>query len=144
MQGGLTGGCAWNGRFHGGGLCGEVALRRGTGFVEPACQHPTLEGSSRKGASSPDGHVEGYPSHLLRLRDDRLLLSNGHRTKPLGNQARIRSDHGRTRSAAIVLSDDGTSTDLGYPSTVELDEPGRFLTVWYELLDKSGGGSAAL
>jgi sialidase-1 len=30
-----------------------------------------------------------------------------------------------------VLSDDGVTTDLGYPSTVEL-RPGEFLTLWYE------------
>ena len=105
----------------------------------PTNHRETLQSESRDGGKSwsmPSAiGVEGYPSHLLRLRDDRLLMSYGHRTKPLGNQARISSDHGRTWSAAIILSDDGTSTDLGYPSTVELDEPGRFLTVWYELLD---------
>ncbi len=109
----------------------------------PTNHRETLQSESRDGGKSwsmpsPIG-VEGYPSHLLRLRDDRLLMSYGHRTKPLGNQARISSDHGRTWSAAIILSDDGTSTDLGYPSTVELDEPGHLVSVWYELLDSPAG-----
>jgi len=80
--------------------------------------------------------VWGLPSHLLRLRNGRLLMSYGYRRAPFGNHARISSDHGGTWSEPIVISDDGAGIDLGYPSTVELDE-GRFLTVWYESLKGS-------
>jgi hypothetical protein len=77
--------------------------------------------------------VWGLPSHLLKLRDGRLLMSYGHRRAPLGNQARVSTDHGRTWSEPIVLSADGASGDLGYPSTVELAD-GTLLTVWYEAM----------
>jgi len=77
--------------------------------------------------------VWGLPSHLLRLADDRLLMTYGYRRKPFGNQARISSDNGRTWSEPLVISDDGASGDLGYPSTVELAD-GSLLSVWYELL----------
>jgi hypothetical protein len=77
--------------------------------------------------------VWGLPSHLLRLQDDRLLMTYGHRRAPLGNQARISADHGDTWSEAIILSGDGAAGDLGYPSTVQLAD-GSFVTVWYELL----------
>ncbi|MBT5707803.1 MAG: exo-alpha-sialidase [Verrucomicrobia bacterium] len=77
--------------------------------------------------------VWGLPSHLLRLHDDRLLMSYGYRRKPFGNQARISEDHGRTWSAPITISADGHSGDLGYPSTVELEDH-SLLTVWYEQL----------
>ncbi len=80
--------------------------------------------------------VWGLPSHLLRLRDGRLLMSYGYRRAPFGNQARVSSDHGGTWSEPIVISDDGAGVDLGYPATVELDS-GQFLTVWYELLKGS-------
>ncbi len=80
--------------------------------------------------------VWGLPSHLLRLRDGRLLMSYGYRRAPFGNQARISSDHGRTWSEPIVISDDGAGVDLGYPTTVEV-EPNRFLTIWYESLKTS-------
>jgi hypothetical protein len=80
--------------------------------------------------------VWGLPSHLLLLRDGRLLMSYGYRRAPFGNQARISSDHGRTWSEPIVISDDGAGVDLGYPSTVELDG-GHLLTVWYESLKGS-------
>jgi sialidase-1 len=80
--------------------------------------------------------VWGLPSHLLRLKDDRLLMTYGHRRAPLGNQARVSTDHGRTWSEAIIISGDGASGDLGYPTTVELDD-GTLLTVWYELMKGS-------
>jgi hypothetical protein len=80
--------------------------------------------------------VWGLPSHLLRLRDDRLLMSYGHRRAPLGNQARLSRDHGQTWSEAMIISGDGTSGDLGYPSTVELDDD-TLLTIWYERLKQS-------
>jgi sialidase-1 len=80
--------------------------------------------------------VWGLPSHLLRLKDDRLLMTYGHRRAPLGNQARLSEDHGRTWSEPLILSDDGITGDLGYPSTVELDDS-SLLTVWYELLKDS-------
>lgn len=80
--------------------------------------------------------VWGLPSHLLRLRDDRLLMTYGHRRAPLGNQARVSDDHGRTWSEPILISSDGHSGDLGYPSTVELPD-GVLLTVWYERLKRS-------
>ncbi len=77
--------------------------------------------------------VWGLPSHLLRLQDDRLLMTYGHRRAPLGNQARVSDDHGKTWSGAIVISGDGASGDLGYPSTVQVAD-GSLVTVWYELL----------
>lgn len=75
--------------------------------------------------------VWGLPSHLLRLRDNRLLMTYGHRRPPFGNQARVSTDGGRTWSAPLVISGDGLGGDLGYPSTVELSD-GSLLTVWYE------------
>ncbi len=75
----------------------------------------------------------GLPSHLLKLRDGRLLMSYGHRRAPFGNQARISSDNGDTWSEAMTISADGMGADLGYPSTVELDDS-TLLTVWYETM----------
>lgn len=75
--------------------------------------------------------VWGLPSHLLRLRDGRLVMSYGYRREPYGNQARVSEDHGKTWSAPLAISQDGARGDLGYPSTVELAD-GTLLTVWYE------------
>jgi hypothetical protein len=75
--------------------------------------------------------VWGFPSFLLRLRDGRLLMTYGHRRAPLGNQARLSADHGKTWSEPLLICTDGASGDLGYPSTVELSD-GSLLTIWYE------------
>ncbi|MEY3607234.1 MAG: hypothetical protein RLZZ447_22 [Verrucomicrobiota bacterium] len=80
--------------------------------------------------------VWGLPSHLLRLRDGRLLMTYGHRRAPWGNQARASADHGRTWSAPILLSGEGGARDLGYPSTVQLED-GSLLSVWYEKLPEA-------
>ncbi|MGE0377021.1 MAG: sialidase family protein [Planctomycetaceae bacterium] len=111
----------------------------------PQNERETLQTHSDDGGESwaipyPIG-VWGLPSHLVRLRDGRLLMTYGHRRQPLGNQARVSQDAGRTWSEAVVLSGDGASGDLGYPSTVE-QENGELLTIWYEKLP--GGPLAVL
>lgn len=98
-------------------------------------QTESSDGGRTWSAPHPIG-VWGYPSHLLRLKDDRLLMSYGHRRAPLGNQARLSDDDGRTWSEPIVVYGDGTSGDLGYPSTVQSDD-GSLLTAWYERLKSS-------
>ena len=100
----------------------------------------TLQSESADGGKSwstphPIG-VWGLPSHLLRLRDGRLLMSYGYRRVPFGNRARVSSDHGGTWSEPIVISDDGAGWDLGYPASIELPG-GQLLTVWYESLKDS-------
>jgi len=101
----------------------------------PADKGETLQSESHDGGktwSVPHSiGVWGLPSFLTRLSDDRLLMTYGYRRKPFGNQARISDDHGATWSEAIILSADGASGDLGYPSTVQLAD-GTLLTIWYE------------
>ena len=79
--------------------------------------------------------VWGLPSHLLRLRNAgaSVLMTYGHRRAPFGNHARLSDDEGRTWSEPMIISADGVSSDLGYPSTVELEDH-TLLTVWYEVL----------
>jgi hypothetical protein len=76
----------------------------------------------------------GIPSFLMKLADDRLLMTYGHRRAPLGIQARVSDDNGDSWSEPLVVYGEGKSGDLGYPSTVQLDD-GSLLTVWYEVVD---------
>jgi len=100
----------------------------------------TLQSISRDGGATwsvpqPIG-VWGLPSHLLALRDGRILMTYGYRRTPFGVQARISQDEGASYSEPLVISADGVGGDLGYPSTVELSD-GGLLTVWYEKLADS-------
>lgn len=106
----------------------------------PAQHYETLQCESSDGGrtwSLPRSiGVWGMPSHLLRLRNDRLVMTYGYRRAPFGNQVRISDDHGRTWSQPATLSADGLGGDLGYPSTVELAD-GTFLSAWYERMAES-------
>lgn len=100
----------------------------------------TLQTESTDGGKTwPVPHpigVWGLPSHLLRLRSGRLLMTYGHRRPPFGNQARVSDDGGKTWSEPVIISGDGVGGDLGYPSSVELAD-GTLLSVWYELMKGS-------
>lgn len=80
--------------------------------------------------------VPGFPSHLLRLRDHRLLMSHTYRMRPYEIHARVSADEGASWSPPMVLTSNLHSSDLGYPSTVELKD-GGLLTIWYELTPDS-------
>src|SRR5690606_10953552 len=76
--------------------------------------------------------LNGYPPHLLRLRDDRLLLTYDRRSHPFGVAALISSDHGETWSEPMLITKNEKKLDQGYPSTVQLTD-GSLLTIWYEV-----------
>ena len=106
----------------------------------PANAQETLQSESTDGGKtwSPPHSIGvwGLPSHLLKLRDGRLLMSYGYRRQPFGIRTRTSDDEGATWSDASILTDDGIRSDLGYPSTVECDD-GTLVTVWYEVLKGS-------
>jgi len=118
-----------------------VEANDGTLIVQIRNHNPANEGWTLQSESTDGGKswsemhpiTFGLPSHLLRLRVGRLLMTYGHRRKPYGNQARISIDNGKSWSEPMLISADGTSGDLGYPSTVELAD-GTLLTVWYEAM----------
>ena len=115
-----------------GGAGGDRA-RSGAGAAppEPAGVPLDARGSDDGGRtwSQPlRTEIWGYPPHLLRLRDGRVLCTYGHRRDPLGVQAVISADGGRSWDVPhrAVLRDDGEtrrrgdreSRDLGYPVSV--------------------------
>ncbi len=76
----------------------------------------------------------GYPPHLIELDSGDLLASYGRRRPPFGQRACLSHNGGNTWDIEneIILRDDASSGDLGYPSTVELN-PGEMLTVYYQI-----------
>lgn len=78
----------------------------------------------------PDAAHNGNPPSLVRLRDGRIVVTYGYRSKPYGIRARISRDDGRTWGREIVLRDDGATWDLGYPRSVQRND-GKVVTIYY-------------
>lgn len=95
------------------------------------------------------GNIAGGPSHLLRLRDNRILCTYGYRQigKKMGIRAVVSKDEGSIWSNNIVLRNDGgflsslykkrfwqkkahPGNDVGYPVSVQLDN-NEILTAYY-------------
>ena len=74
----------------------------------------------------------GHPPHLLRLQSGRLLCVYGYRRPPYGVRACLSHDEGETWDVQneLILRADGIDPDLGYPTSVQLDD-GTIFTVWY-------------
>ncbi|MFN7924022.1 MAG: sialidase family protein [Bryobacteraceae bacterium] len=111
------------------------------------------EGFLWQSESSDDGRtwskpvktaVWGYPADVIELRDGRLLCTYGYRQKPYGVRVVLSRDGGKTWDVdhAIVLREDGGTSDLGYPSSVELPD-GRVLTVYWINHEKPGDERSA-
>lgn len=76
-------------------------------------------------------HLHGSPPHLLLHSTGALVCVYGYRLEPYGQRAMISRDGGRYWEADYILRDDGPDSDLGYPSSVELED-GSILTVYYQ------------
>jgi hypothetical protein len=90
--------------------------------------------------------IKGYPPHLLRLQDGRILCSYGVRTAPMGVHAVLSSDEGKTWDTVhpIILREDGGTpstlwanreertggADVGYPISLQFAD-GTIYTIYY-------------
>ena len=72
----------------------------------------------------------GGPAHLMLHSSGALICSCGYRENPFGEHAFVSYDMGETFQEKYIL-DESKYHDLGYPSTVELDD-GSLLTVYYQ------------
>src|SRR5262249_33202937 len=101
----------------------EVSPGRVLAHIRHGRMQPLLESWSDDGGRSWSRLVEtqiwGFPPHLVRLRDGRILCSYGHRRDPLGVQAVFSGDAGRSWDVAnkIVLRDDAGRWGLRYPQS---------------------------
>ena len=73
----------------------------------------------------------GSPPHLLRHSSGVLICVYGYRQPGYGQRLMLSRDDGRTWDHDWILRKDGPDSDLGYPSTVELQD-GSLLTVYYQ------------
>jgi hypothetical protein len=95
--------------------------------------------------------IKGYPPHLLRLQDGRLLCGVTYRWQPMGIRLALSEDNGKswdTENTIIMRDDAGTASpmwpdypnhsggsDVGYPITVQFDDGSLFTCYWITLED---------
>ncbi len=79
---------------------------------------------------TPTG-LSGNPGHLLLHSSGALILTYGRRETPYGERAAVSYDLGRTWADEYIIDDRSDTHDLGYPSTVELDD-GSLFSVYYQ------------
>ena len=95
--------------------------------------------------------IRGYPPHLLRLQDGRILCGVTYRWQPMGIRLVLSEDNGKTWDTdnTIIMRDDaGTASpmwpdypnhsggsDVGYPVTVQFDDGSLFTCYWITLED---------
>ena len=108
-----------------------VAFLRTDGLKDEACLARSTDGGKSFQPWQPMG-FRGHPLHALRLPDDRVLLTYGYRHQPFGIRARVLNPECTDYATApeIIIRDDGTTTDLGYPWSVQLDAH-RVLVTYY-------------
>ena len=85
--------------------------------------------------------IKGFPAHVIRLKDGRLLCAYGvRRQAPQGIRAVISADDGKTwdiKNEMIIRGDGaGNPSDLGYPILYQRSD-GSILVVYYLTTDGS-------
>lgn len=72
----------------------------------------------------------GAPPHLIMLSSGILISTYGRRKHPYGIMAMMSLDDGKSWEKDIRIYENYISDDIGYPSTVELND-GTLITVFY-------------
>jgi hypothetical protein len=83
-----------------------------------------------EGRIAETGAFSGNPPSLIRLRDRRLCVTYGHRSKPFAIRARLSSDNGKSWGNEITLRDDAAAWDIGYPRSVQRPD-GKIVAIYY-------------
>jgi len=75
--------------------------------------------------------VIGHPIHPLKLKDGRIFICYGYRHKPFGIRGRLMDENGgKFIGEEIIIRDDGSCGDIGYPWAVQLNNS-DILVVYY-------------
>ncbi|MBO5286468.1 MAG: exo-alpha-sialidase [Clostridia bacterium] len=75
--------------------------------------------------------VDGSPPHFFRHSSGAIIMTYGKRSEPRSEMATVSFDDGKTWSEPKVISKISESGDLGYPSSVELND-GSIFTAYYQ------------
>ena len=101
------------------------------GLTHFSLMYSESEDGGRTWSTAEPMGFHGSPPHLLVHSSGALIAVYGRRLAPFGQRAMISQDQGASWEYDYVLRDDGPDQDLGYPSSVELED-GSILTVYYQ------------
>ena len=76
----------------------------------------------------------GAPPHLMLHSSGALILTYCRRFPPFGERAIVSYDYGETWEEDYILDERSANGDLGYGSTVEMDD-GSLMTVYYQKVE---------
>ena len=84
------------------------------------------------------------PADLIELSDGRIILTHGQRNYPMGVQALISSDGGRSFNLTDRLAQAwfANNRDTGYPSSL-VRKDGKILTLYYQMDDSTNQPQSA-
>lgn len=113
-----------------------VAMLRHHG--EPGARYLWQTESTDGGKTWTEAHqteIWGLPPHLIRLKNNWLLVTYGHRKEPFSERACISRDGGKTWDIQNILTiSNAPNGDLGYPASVQLPD-GSIYTVFYQVAE---------
>lgn len=84
------------------------------------------------------------PADLIELPDGRIVLTHGQRNYPMGVQAVVSSDGGRSFNLTdrLALAWFANNRDIGYPSSL-VRKDGKILTLYYQMDDPTNQPQSA-
>ena len=117
-----------------------AAVREGRDDIMGALKFSLFQSVSTDGGrtwseAEPLG-FHGSPPHLLVHSSGALVCVYGYRQEPYGERVMISRNGGESWDYDYVLRDDGPDSDLGYPSSVELED-GSLLTMYYQKIEST-------
>lgn len=83
-----------------------------------------------EGRIADTGSGSGNPPHMIKVKDGRICLTYGYRSKPFSIRAKFSSNNGKTWSKEVTLRDDAAAWDIGYPRSVQRTD-GKVVTIYY-------------
>ena len=101
-----------------------------SGDVESIYQIVSSHNRTQWSNPAPLG-IDAIPSHLMRHSSGVIIMSAGRRVSPIAQQVFLSYDEGKTWSKPYSIDTDAPDEDMGYPSTVELND-GSLMTVYYQ------------
>jgi hypothetical protein len=110
-----------------------TAIRRkedGHGWIETFRSDDNGESWADGTRAVPSTGIGSNPPSMLRLADARLCVTYGFRGAPYGIRARFSKDDGKNWGSEVLLREDGSTGDLGYPRSVQRPD-GKIVTVYY-------------